>query len=191
MSKIQVDQVEPSSFDMTPMIDCVFQLLIFFMLATDMSQKELEALIPPTAKFAEEVKTEQVSTRLVANIVHEGLDKITCAAWQEMMVLDNSGRRAEILKNPFRCLKPEHWLIRIRKVNYKTPKDLVLRLKEEADLEREKDRIGNIYPSKRVIMIRADFRAPFAMIEAVMRACGDPQVAMYKLEFGAMMPLPE
>ena len=38
--------------DMTPMIDVVFQLIIFFMLLMDMSQDELELLNLPKAETA-------------------------------------------------------------------------------------------------------------------------------------------
>lgn len=39
--------------DMTPMIDCVFLLMIFFVLVIDLSQKNLEDLILPRAVFME------------------------------------------------------------------------------------------------------------------------------------------
>ena len=39
------DQIlDPPAFDMTPMIDIVFQLIIFFMIVIDLSQKDLEDL---------------------------------------------------------------------------------------------------------------------------------------------------
>jgi len=38
--------------DMTPMIDCVFLLMIFFVLVIDLSQKDLEDLILPKAEYA-------------------------------------------------------------------------------------------------------------------------------------------
>jgi biopolymer transport protein ExbD len=37
--------------DMTPMIDCVFLLMIFFVLVIDLSQKNLEDLILPRAVY--------------------------------------------------------------------------------------------------------------------------------------------
>jgi biopolymer transport protein ExbD len=43
---------EDAKMDMTPMIDCVFLLLIFFVLVIDLSQKDLEDLILPEAKFS-------------------------------------------------------------------------------------------------------------------------------------------
>ncbi len=42
---------EDAKMDMTPMIDCVFLLMIFFVLVIDLSQQDLEDLILPQAKF--------------------------------------------------------------------------------------------------------------------------------------------
>ena len=41
---------EDAKMDMTPMIDCVFLLMIFFVLVIDLSQQELEDLILPKAE---------------------------------------------------------------------------------------------------------------------------------------------
>ncbi|MEZ5989637.1 MAG: biopolymer transporter ExbD [Planctomycetota bacterium] len=38
--------------DMTPMIDCVFQLIIFFFLIIDLQNQDLELLVLPKADFA-------------------------------------------------------------------------------------------------------------------------------------------
>ncbi len=62
-------------FSMTPMIDIVFQLIIFFMLITDMTQKELEALEPPIAKLPQE-QGENVPKRLIVNVTEEGEFKL-------------------------------------------------------------------------------------------------------------------
>ena len=43
---------EEADMDMTPMIDCVFLLMIFFVLVIDLSQQDLEDLILPEAKRA-------------------------------------------------------------------------------------------------------------------------------------------
>lgn len=45
---------ESIEMNMTPMIDCIFQLIIFFMLVTDLSQKELEVVTLPPASHAVE-----------------------------------------------------------------------------------------------------------------------------------------
>jgi biopolymer transport protein ExbD len=65
------DVVENVGFSMTPMIDIVFQLIIFFMLITDMTQSEIEPLTPPVAKQAEEAGTE-APKRLLVNVTEDG-----------------------------------------------------------------------------------------------------------------------
>ena len=45
--------------DMTPMIDVVFQLIIFFMLVTDLTQQDLADLTLPVAQMAAEDETEE------------------------------------------------------------------------------------------------------------------------------------
>ena len=49
MAKLDAVQ-EDAKMDMTPMIDCVFLLMIFFVLVIDLSQQELEDLILPKAE---------------------------------------------------------------------------------------------------------------------------------------------
>jgi len=57
--------------DMTPMIDCVFLLMIFFVLVIDLSQQTLEDLILPKATFA--VPDEKPpENRPVVNIMQDG-----------------------------------------------------------------------------------------------------------------------
>ena len=59
---------EDARMDITPMIDCVFLLLIFFVLVIDLSQKELEDLILPKAICAEP-DDRPPKVRPVANIL--------------------------------------------------------------------------------------------------------------------------
>jgi biopolymer transport protein ExbD len=58
--------------DMTPMIDVVFQLIIFFVLITDMTQSELEELKLPVAKNAVQDKPDPSVVRPVLNILPDG-----------------------------------------------------------------------------------------------------------------------
>jgi biopolymer transport protein ExbD len=58
--------------DMTPMIDVVFQLIIFFVLITDMTQSELEELKLPVAKNAVQDKPDPKVVRPVLNILPDG-----------------------------------------------------------------------------------------------------------------------
>ncbi|MCZ7647109.1 MAG: biopolymer transporter ExbD [Planctomycetota bacterium] len=55
--------------DMTPMIDCVFLLLIFFMCVTEMQKVEYEHLtLPEASKAIEDVKA--ATNRVVVNITY-------------------------------------------------------------------------------------------------------------------------
>ena len=66
---------EGLKIDMTPMIDVVFQLIIFFMLIMDMSKAQLEVLTLPSAKKA--IKEKFVdTTMLVINVLKDGAIKI-------------------------------------------------------------------------------------------------------------------
>ena len=56
--------------NMTPMIDVVFNLIIFFMIVTDMTQKELENLSLPNSTEAVE-DTDPDERRVVINIVQK------------------------------------------------------------------------------------------------------------------------
>ncbi|HEU4394389.1 MAG TPA: biopolymer transporter ExbD [Planctomycetota bacterium] len=55
--------------NMTPMIDIVFQLIIFLMVANDMSRKEIEDLTLPQAKHAQEDKGEKEKYRIIVNLL--------------------------------------------------------------------------------------------------------------------------
>jgi biopolymer transport protein ExbD len=58
--------------DMTPMIDVVFQLIIFFVLITDLTQSELEELKLPIAKNAVQDKPNPKVVRPILNILPDG-----------------------------------------------------------------------------------------------------------------------
>jgi biopolymer transport protein ExbD len=76
MAKRQVPQeVGGVKIDMTPMIDVVFQLIIFFMLIMDMSKAQLELLTLPSARKAIKEKFADESM-LVINVLKDGAIKI-------------------------------------------------------------------------------------------------------------------
>ena len=58
--------------NMTPMIDVVFLLIIFFMIITDLTQKDLEVLVLPMAKSAAEDKPDPELVRPIINIPQRG-----------------------------------------------------------------------------------------------------------------------
>ena len=63
---------ESSDMDMTPMIDIVFNLLIFFMIVTDLQQKDLAKLTLPIAYMAAQDKDDDPDDRLILNVDREG-----------------------------------------------------------------------------------------------------------------------
>ncbi len=58
--------------DMTPMIDVVFLLIIFFMVITDLTQQDLEDLVLPVAKNAVADKVDPNAFRPIVNIKTDG-----------------------------------------------------------------------------------------------------------------------
>ena len=62
---------EDAKMDMTPMIDCVFLLMIFFVLVIDLSQQDLEDLILPKAEYMEPDDSPP-EVRPVVNILQTG-----------------------------------------------------------------------------------------------------------------------
>jgi biopolymer transport protein ExbD len=57
--------------DMTPMIDCIFLLMIFFTLVVDLSQQNLEDLVLPAAKY-QQSDDSPPRNRPVLNILQDG-----------------------------------------------------------------------------------------------------------------------
>ena len=139
----------------------------------------LEVLVVPITDFTAEILPEENQSPIVVNIYHKAAD---CPEWQKIPQSD-----VHTVNGTPACLEIEHWVIEIRKTAFKY-KDLVLRLKEEADIERESKSYGGICLSRRMICIRADYRAPFSKIELVLRACGDTQVCIYKIGFCVKKP---
>ena len=84
------EEEEVEGFMMTPMIDIVFQLIIFFMLIMDMSQVQVENVTLPTAsKAIKEKYTDK--TILIMNILKDGTVKMGGKTiWKPSAKDDNS-----------------------------------------------------------------------------------------------------
>ncbi|MHC4849193.1 MAG: ExbD/TolR family protein [Planctomycetota bacterium] len=70
--KKRKDVTESGELDMTPMIDIVFNLLIFFMVVTDLTQKDLAELTLPIAYMAQEDKDNDEDDRIILNVDKHG-----------------------------------------------------------------------------------------------------------------------
>ncbi len=62
---------EQPEINMTPVIDCVFQLMIFFLVATSVKKNEVAVLELPVSRRAVEVKAEQ-NPPIIVNILKPG-----------------------------------------------------------------------------------------------------------------------
>ncbi len=143
------------SIDMTPIIDVVFNLIIFFMVITDMTQQDLEYLILPRATEAGEDEGKD-KERLTINIVDatskENQERIARgtmrADWPPIFV---DGRQMESL-DIMRA-----WLRRAA--------DPAL----YPDLDKP---LGDgTFPSRKPVLVRCDQGQVFGWVQAVIQYC--------------------
>jgi biopolymer transport protein ExbD len=139
--------------NMTPMIDVVFNLIIFFMIVTDMSQKELEQLTLPKSDMAVEDTGDETERRVIINIVK---------------------------KNPKTFDQDKEVEIFIKKVPYDLDRLKEL-LFTHAEAKRDLDHPSQ--PSEIFVLIRCDQDIRWREVQWVMQACADPAVRIYKLQF--------
>ena len=153
----------PPEMDMTPMIDVVFQLIIFFMLITDMSQKELEELYLPKAEVAVADKPDPNEQRPIVNILTDG----------QIVV------KREVLfdpKNDDKYKKLAEFLARAAKA---MPKGPIF-----------EDQPNGPQAPKWPLLIRADQATPMKYVQKVMEVCGRQGIQIWKVELAAKTEMP-
>lgn len=156
MSAIQDIVDEEAEMDMTPMIDCVFLLMIFFVLVIDLSQKDLEDLILP--KAVEAVPDEDPpEVRPIANILQDGR-----VYYQKNLRYD-----------------PQ-----VDGDNMKGIEDLLIEWKQTVVTDIEPQTIGgrSVEIVNDPILIRADKWTEWHYVGKFMTACSQPAAAFWKLE---------
>jgi biopolymer transport protein ExbD len=82
MSKTKSRAATEVKMDMTPMIDVVFLMIIFFMIVSDMSQQDLADIVLPLAEQASDDKTEE--GRMIVNIYPDGMIEIKKNKYQTL-----------------------------------------------------------------------------------------------------------
>ncbi|GAB4154732.1 MAG: hypothetical protein Fur0037_23310 [Planctomycetota bacterium] len=144
------------SMDMTPMIDCVFLLMIFFVLVIDLSQQNLEDLILPEAKY-QEPDDKPPENRPIINILQDGTIVYKNRVWYD--------RRRD-------------------KEDYSNIMKLLLHFKETIDLKMEPKHLGghDVMLVNDPVLIRADKWTEWHFVGEVMKQCSLPQAAFWKLE---------
>ncbi len=161
---------ENVGFNMTPMIDIVFQLITFFMLATDMSQRELEQVVLPIARQAE-IEAGGQPDRIFINIHHDR--SIACPDYEAA----EEGGAVPV------CHAPGHWKLSV-KGKEMSHDDLYKYLEYEAQQETDPNDPG---VSLRTVQIRGDRSAPYEEVQRVLKTLA--RVHIFRIEFGATVPL--
>ncbi|MBK8097809.1 MAG: biopolymer transporter ExbD [Planctomycetes bacterium] len=141
--------------DMTPMIDCVFLLMIFFVLVIDLSQKNLEDLVLPKATY-QEPDEKPPENRPILNILQNG-----AVVYKKTVVYnpDNGDKPDKILA----CL------VDIRRTTK-------LNMKDEDIGGRKVSLVDD------PILLRADKWTEWHYVGEVMKACSQPEAAFWKVE---------
>jgi len=68
-SELGKDVEGGAEMDMTPMIDITFQLIVFFLVANDLTRKEVEELELPQAIYGIEDKATEKDLRVIINVL--------------------------------------------------------------------------------------------------------------------------
>jgi biopolymer transport protein ExbD len=149
---------EEMTMDMTPMIDCVFLLMIFFVLVIDLSQQDLEDLILPKATY-QEPDEKPPENRPVLNILQDG------SVWYKGKSWYNP---AEHQRDYSRILE----LLLYLKQTVVKPEDI------------EKTTIGGstVELVNTPILIRADKWTEWHYVGKAMEQCANPKAAFWKVE---------
>jgi len=147
---------EELELNLTPMIDVCFNLIIFFMIITDMTQKDLEQLKLPKATQDVEDQGEE-SDRVVVNIAKTPVNG-SVANWRP----------------------GNDVTIKVKSKAYDLP-GLQSLLKVYA--ERKRDMSHPMTPSEVFVLIRCDKEIRWREVQWVMQAAADPDVRIYKIQF--------
>ncbi len=157
VSKLVKQNVE---MDMTPMIDCVFLLMIFFVLVIDLSQKNLEDLILPRAVF-QEPDDKPPENRPIINVLQNG-----SVVYNQVVAYDPA----------------------VHGKDYRPIKELLINIKRKglADKtlkEKEENIGGKMVPlMDDPILVRADKWTEWHFIGEIMKQCSQPEIAFWKVE---------
>ena len=147
---------ESSDMDMTPMIDCVFLLMIFFVLVIDLSQQDLEDLILPKAEYITP-DDDPPDVRPIINVVQDGRVIYKGKVWFDP---DEGPKSFE------KMLKLLLWF-----------KDNVVQDTEDKVIGGKTVKLVND-----PVLIRADKWTEWHWIGKLMEQCGKPDAAFWKLE---------
>lgn len=139
--------------DLTPMIDCVFLLLIFFMVITEITQADIEQMELPKAKAAKP-DDKPPPERLVINIVKQDPN--------------DPEKRAGLIK-----IKGRQYSL--------GQKELIALLQHEADPAGNGSGRKNNDPtgvSERPLLVRCDRRVEYQYFQQILMLCANPNLGI-------------
>jgi len=149
--------------DMTPMIDVVFLLIIFFMIITDMTQQDLEELELPIAVEAVEDKPDPKEVRPVINILWSGKMIVKRQEYYDPETPDEYKQVSEYLSDQSR------------------------QMREKRKRDGEKPEVMESVPDG-PLLLRADENTPFHYIQKLMEICGKQGIQIWKIQLAAAQP---
>jgi biopolymer transport protein ExbD len=178
MSRKKPPQVkEDVTCNLIPMIDIMFLLLLFFMLSADMTQREFEDVVLPSADQVQEADEKKTAGEVLTtlNIFHRP---------------DSATFTCPLFAHGSLCRDQAHWLIGVRSQEFTrdTIRDQI-KVEAEESLEPDVDPATNKRMSARKVIIRADQMAPYGDVQKVMQYCGE--FGIYKIEVAAAAPISE
>jgi biopolymer transport protein ExbD len=154
-------KIEEEQMDMTPMIDVVFLLIIFFMLISDMTQQDLEILTLPKAVSAVPDEPDVKDFRPVVNVRQNG---VMVVKQEEVFVPTAEGGTDD-----------EQGI----KQTLLTFSDLM-----DTDFFNKELKTGAQIPDD-FLLIRADQWTPFHYVQRIMTLCGDTDIQIWKVQLAA------
>lgn len=146
--------------DMTPMIDCVFLLMIFFVLVIDLSQKNLEDLVLPKALFIEP-DDKPPANRPVINVLQNGT-----VVYNQKVRYDPA----------------------VHGKNYAPIRDMLLEIRKDGTNRGTLKLVEEVIAGRTVkliddpILVRADKWTEWHYVGEVMKQCSMPDIAFWKVE---------
>jgi len=165
MNLAKHDPETEMQMDMTPMIDVVFLLIIFFMIITDLTQQELEDLELPTAIHATEDKPDPEEWRPIINIQFDGSMIVKREMYYDPEV-------DGLLADPYQRIKD--WLaIAADRMD-----------KDHMDLDAG---TGPMIPDE-PLLLRVDQATPFKHVQKILEFCGDKGISIWKIQLACKVP---
>ena len=152
-------------FNMTPMIDVTFQLIIFFIIAGQMVSEELAALIPP--KPYQSLASEEL------NNTRWRIVNISSKAGNDPNAADSEAREAD------------EWRVGGERIPINDREALVAKLLAEM----ARDQVPPEEVRDLIVEIRADYRVPYSAVEPVLLALRDAGIG--KMNITAIVEPPE